>query len=99
MAVGDLRLEIGLPLRDPGDKINETEFASAMEKATKVSKDSGIPLLGIAVGPEMIKQRIDQGFRVIASCLDVHTLAMGMIRTIEEAKQTAEAHLRSKSST
>ncbi|KAJ7715710.1 Pyruvate/Phosphoenolpyruvate kinase-like domain-containing protein, partial [Mycena maculata] len=75
IGAGDLRMDMGLPLGLDGD---EPEFAAAMAKATKVSKERDIPLLGAAIGPEMIRKRIDQGFRIVVVCIDLHTLAFGM---------------------
>ncbi|KAJ6551601.1 Pyruvate/Phosphoenolpyruvate kinase-like domain-containing protein, partial [Mycena capillaripes] len=75
IGAGDLRLDMGLPLGMTGD---EPEFVAAVEKATKVSKETKIPLLGVAIGPEMVKMRIDQGFRALVVCLDLYTLAFGM---------------------
>ncbi|KAJ7489545.1 Pyruvate/Phosphoenolpyruvate kinase-like domain-containing protein [Mycena latifolia] len=90
IGAGDLRLEMGLPLGMTGD---EPEFVAAVERATKVSKERNIPLLGVAIGPEMVKMRIDQGFRVLACCLDLHTFAFGMMKTVAEARAAAEAHM------
>ncbi|KAJ6567678.1 Pyruvate/Phosphoenolpyruvate kinase-like domain-containing protein [Mycena vulgaris] len=90
IGAGDLRLEMGLPLGMTGD---EPEFVAAVEKATKVGKERNIPLLGVAVGPEMVKMRIDQGFRVLACCLDFHTFAYGMIKNVAEARGAAEEYM------
>ncbi|KAJ7768514.1 Pyruvate/Phosphoenolpyruvate kinase-like domain-containing protein, partial [Mycena metata] len=75
IGAGDLRLDMGLSLGLTGD---EPEFVAAMEKASGVSKERNIPLLGVAVGEEMVKMRIDQGFRILVCCLDLHILAYGM---------------------
>ncbi|KAJ7318116.1 Pyruvate/Phosphoenolpyruvate kinase-like domain-containing protein [Mycena albidolilacea] len=90
VGAGDLRLDMGLSLGMTGD---EPEFVAAMEKAKKVSEQTNIPLLGAAIGPEMIKQRIDQGYKILVCCLDLHTLAYGMIQALGEARATAEEHM------
>jgi hypothetical protein len=97
---------MGLSLGLTGD---EPEFVAAVEKATKVSKECKIPLLGgtfpacpcsklikrftVAVGPEMVKLRIDQGYRILVCCLDLHTFVFGMISTVKEARAAAEEHM------
>ncbi|KAJ6475739.1 Pyruvate/Phosphoenolpyruvate kinase-like domain-containing protein [Mycena vitilis] len=92
---GDLRLEMGLPLGLTG---NEPEFIEAVEKATKVSREADIPLLGVARGPDMVKTRIDQGYRAIVCCLDAPLLAFAMINKVEEARSAAEEHMQARSS-
>ncbi|KAJ7176237.1 hypothetical protein C8R43DRAFT_943031 [Mycena crocata] len=88
-SVGDLRLEMGMTLAMAGD---EPEFVAAVAKATKLSEERDIPLLGIAMEPEMIKKRIDQ-FRLLTCSIELSTLAFGLIRAVGEAKSTAEEHL------
>ncbi|KAJ7805415.1 Pyruvate/Phosphoenolpyruvate kinase-like domain-containing protein [Mycena olivaceomarginata] len=94
---GDLRLEMGLPLRGLplAGTGTETEYVKAVEKAKKVSQERGKPIVGGAVGPEMIKMRIDQGYRIIVCCLDLHTFAFGMIKTVSEGRTTAEEYMQS----
>ncbi|KAJ6469182.1 Pyruvate/Phosphoenolpyruvate kinase-like domain-containing protein [Mycena vitilis] len=94
IGAGDLRLDMGLSLGLTGD---EPEFVAAIEKATKVSNDTDIPLLGIAIGPDMIKMRIDQGFRAIVCCMDIAILGYGMIETVGKARAVAEEHMQSRS--
>jgi 2-keto-3-deoxy-L-rhamnonate aldolase RhmA len=90
-SAGDLRLDMGLPLGMTGD---EPEFVAAVEKATKVSKERNIPLLGLAIGPEMVKLRLDQGFTILACCSDFYTMAFGMMAAVAEARATAETHMK-----
>ncbi|KAJ7471311.1 Pyruvate/Phosphoenolpyruvate kinase-like domain-containing protein [Mycena galericulata] len=90
IGAGDLHLDLGLPLSMESDA---PEFVAAMAKAKKVSKERNIPLLGVAIGPEMIRKRIDQGFTILASSADLHTLAFGLISTLAEARKTAEEHM------
>ncbi|KAJ7697702.1 Pyruvate/Phosphoenolpyruvate kinase-like domain-containing protein [Mycena rosella] len=88
---GDLRLDMGLPLAFDGD---EPEFVTAIQKATRVSKERGIPLVGGGLGMEMVKQRIDEGYRILVCCFDLHTLAYGTIKAVGEAKAAAEEHMK-----
>ncbi|KAJ7856656.1 Pyruvate/Phosphoenolpyruvate kinase-like domain-containing protein [Mycena olivaceomarginata] len=90
IGAGDLRLEMGL---SPGMTGDEPEFVAALEKAKRVSEQTNIPLLGLALGPEMIKQRIDQGFKILCCSVDLHALAFGMMQTLGEARAVAEEHL------
>ncbi|KAJ7693030.1 hypothetical protein B0H17DRAFT_1200096 [Mycena rosella] len=90
--MGDLRLDMGLSLGLDG---LEPEFVAAIQKATKVSKARNIPILGAAMGREMVKQRIDQGYRAIVCCMDLHTLAYETIQTLGEARAAAEEHMKS----
>ncbi|KAJ7176503.1 Pyruvate/Phosphoenolpyruvate kinase-like domain-containing protein [Mycena filopes] len=93
IGTGDLRLDMGLPLGG-GD---EPEFVAAMTKATKVAKERNIPMLGVAIGgAEVVNMRIDQGFRILVCCLDLHVLAYGMIERINEARAAAEAHMQAR---
>ncbi|KAJ6486520.1 Pyruvate/Phosphoenolpyruvate kinase-like domain-containing protein [Mycena vitilis] len=94
IGAGDLRLDMGLPLALTGD---EPEFVAAFEKATKVSTDTNLPLVGIAIGPDMIKMRIDQGFRAIVCCSDIAILGYGMIETVGTARAVAEEHMQARS--
>ncbi|KAF8218292.1 Pyruvate/Phosphoenolpyruvate kinase-like domain-containing protein, partial [Mycena galopus ATCC 62051] len=85
IGAGDLRLDMGLSLGMTGD---EPEFVAAMEKAKRVSEQTNIPLLGAAVGTELIKERLDQGYKILVCCLDLHTLAYGMMTALSEARAT-----------
>ncbi|KAJ7248219.1 Pyruvate/Phosphoenolpyruvate kinase-like domain-containing protein [Mycena haematopus] len=92
---GDLRLDLGLPQSLDGD---EPSFTAAMEVASKVAKERGIPIAGFGVGPEMTKRRIDQGFRLLLGTLDLYSLVFGIMTDIGTGKAVAEAHLASKNS-
>ncbi|KAJ7289546.1 Pyruvate/Phosphoenolpyruvate kinase-like domain-containing protein [Mycena rebaudengoi] len=81
IGAGDLRLEMGLTLSMTG---NEPEF---------VSKERTKPLVGVALGADMVKLRVEQGFRLIIVTLDVTTLIYGTIRGVGEARQTAKEHM------
>ncbi|KAJ7176490.1 Pyruvate/Phosphoenolpyruvate kinase-like domain-containing protein [Mycena filopes] len=90
IGVGDLRLDMRLP---PGMSGDEPEFVAAFDKAKKVSTERNIPLLGLAIGDEMVKARIDQGFKILAVCMDLYELGFGMMRSVGAARATAEAHM------
>ncbi|KAJ7182525.1 Pyruvate/Phosphoenolpyruvate kinase-like domain-containing protein [Mycena crocata] len=90
IGAGDLRLDMGLPLAFTGD---EPTYVAAMQKATEVSKATGIPLLGAAIGPELVKKRIEEGYRILVCCFDMFTLSLGMIATLEEARLAAEEQM------
>ncbi|KAJ6514327.1 Pyruvate/Phosphoenolpyruvate kinase-like domain-containing protein [Mycena vitilis] len=87
---GDLRLELGLTLAATG---TEREYVAAIQEAKKLSRAHNKPVIGPAMGAQMIKQRIDEGYRIIVCCLDMHTFAYGMIKTIGEARETIEEHM------
>ncbi|KAJ7693061.1 Pyruvate/Phosphoenolpyruvate kinase-like domain-containing protein [Mycena rosella] len=91
IGTGDLRLDMGLPLGFDGD---EPEFVAAIQKATKVAKARGLPLVGAALGAEMVKKRIGEGYRVLVCCFDLHILAYGMITTLEETRAMAEEQMK-----
>ncbi|KAJ7438625.1 Pyruvate/Phosphoenolpyruvate kinase-like domain-containing protein [Mycena galericulata] len=91
IGTGDLRLEMGLSLALTGD---EPEFVAAIEKASKLSKTQNIPMLGVALGTDMVKARIEQGYRALVCCFDLHTLVYGMITSLGEARATAEAYVK-----
>ncbi|KAJ6534327.1 Pyruvate/Phosphoenolpyruvate kinase-like domain-containing protein, partial [Mycena capillaripes] len=89
---GDLRLEMGLTLTSTG---TEPEYVAATQKAKRLSKDLSVPIIGPAMGPEMIKKRVDEGYKIIVCCLDLHTFAFGMMKTVNEARETVEDHMQS----
>ncbi|KAF7368929.1 2,4-dihydroxyhept-2-ene-1,7-dioic acid aldolase [Mycena venus] len=92
---GDLRLDLGLPQNLDGD---EPTFTAAMETASKVAKERGIPIAGFAVGPEMTKRRIDQGFRLLLGTMDLYAIIFGVMTDIGTGKAVGEAHLQAKAS-
>jgi len=92
---GDLRLDLGLPQNLDGD---EPSFTAAMETASKVAKERGIPIAGFAVGPDMTKRRIDQGFRLLLGTMDLYALVFGVMTDIGTGKAVGEAHLKGKTS-
>ncbi|KAF7360044.1 2,4-dihydroxyhept-2-ene-1,7-dioic acid aldolase [Mycena venus] len=87
---GDLRLEMGFSLAATG---TEPGYVEAVQKAKKVAQDRGKSIVGPAAGPEMIKLRIEQGYRIIVCCLDLHTFAFGMMKTVSEGRAVAEEHM------
>ncbi|KAJ7062011.1 Pyruvate/Phosphoenolpyruvate kinase-like domain-containing protein [Mycena amicta] len=89
----DLRLDMGLSLGLTG---NEPEFVAAVAKATKMSKQYRVPLVGIAADPAMVRLRIDQGFTILVTVMDVLTLAFGTMHSIGEARTAAEEHMTEK---
>ncbi|KAJ7251990.1 Pyruvate/Phosphoenolpyruvate kinase-like domain-containing protein [Mycena rebaudengoi] len=95
IGAGDLRLDMGVPFAMTGD---EPEFVAAMNKATKISKERDLPILGVAFGgAEMVQMRIDQGFTILAVSLDLHALAYGVIGQVTSARDAAEDYLQNKS--
>ncbi|KAJ7239314.1 Pyruvate/Phosphoenolpyruvate kinase-like domain-containing protein [Mycena rebaudengoi] len=90
IGAADLRLDMGLTLNWTGD---EPEFVSALDKASKVSKERAKPLVGLAIGADMVKLRVEQGFRLIIVAMDVTTLVYGTIRDVGDARQAAEEHM------
>ncbi|KAJ6459029.1 Pyruvate/Phosphoenolpyruvate kinase-like domain-containing protein [Mycena sanguinolenta] len=89
---GDLRLEMGLPLSATG---TEEGYVKALDRAKQLSMDHEKPIVGPAFGPEMIKLRIAQGYRLIVCCFDLHTFAFGMIKVVSEGRTTAEEYMQS----
>ncbi|KAJ7445905.1 Pyruvate/Phosphoenolpyruvate kinase-like domain-containing protein [Mycena latifolia] len=92
IGTGDLRLDMGLPLAFDGD---EPEFAAAMQKATRVSKERNIPILGGALDAAMVKKRIVEGYRILVCTFDLHwhVLAYGTIKLLGEARVAAEEQM------
>ncbi|KAJ7634433.1 Pyruvate/Phosphoenolpyruvate kinase-like domain-containing protein [Roridomyces roridus] len=90
IGTGDLRLEMNL---SPGMDGEEPEFVQAMDKAKKVSKQLDVPLLGVALGPELIRKRVEQGFKILMVCMDMHTLAYGVMRTLGEVRGVVEEQM------
>ncbi|KAK7046197.1 2,4-dihydroxyhept-2-ene-1,7-dioic acid aldolase [Favolaschia claudopus] len=90
IGAGDLQLDMGIP---PTMRGNEPEFVAAMEKAKRMSKETDIPLLGVAFGPDMIKERLDYGYRILVCVIDLHALAFGIIKAVKDTKALAEEHV------
>ncbi|KAJ7103686.1 Pyruvate/Phosphoenolpyruvate kinase-like domain-containing protein [Mycena crocata] len=90
IGTGDLRLDMGLSVGVTG---TEPEYVAAIEKATKIGKERDLPLVGAALGAEMIKMRIDEGYRILVCCFDFYTLSLGMITTLSDARKTAEEYM------
>ncbi|KAJ7126320.1 Pyruvate/Phosphoenolpyruvate kinase-like domain-containing protein [Mycena epipterygia] len=96
IGVGDLRLDMGLPVGFVG---SEPHFVAEMGHITAMSKEYQKPLMGAAIGPAMVEERLRQGFTVLANTIDLYTLAFGTIKEIQTAKATAEAYMVKESST
>ncbi|KAJ7849356.1 Pyruvate/Phosphoenolpyruvate kinase-like domain-containing protein [Mycena olivaceomarginata] len=92
LGLGDLRLDMGLPLAMDGD---EPELVEALRKATKLSKAHDIPLLGGGLSKDMVKQRVDEGYRLILCGFDMHALAFGTRTTLAEAREIVEERMQS----
>ncbi|KAJ7462416.1 Pyruvate/Phosphoenolpyruvate kinase-like domain-containing protein [Mycena latifolia] len=90
IGTGDLRLDMGLSLAFDGD---EPEFAAAMQKATRVSKERNIPILGGALDTAMVKKRIIEGYRILVCTFDLHVLAYGTMKLLGEARVAAEEQM------
>ncbi|KAJ7621043.1 Pyruvate/Phosphoenolpyruvate kinase-like domain-containing protein [Roridomyces roridus] len=87
IGAGDLRLEMGLPLGFVGQ---EPEFVAAIERATAMSKKYGKYLMGAALGPAMVEERLRQGFTLLITTIDLYTLAGGTVRDLMTARATVE---------
>jgi 4-hydroxy-2-oxoheptanedioate aldolase len=92
LVVGDLRLDMGLSLGFTGD---EPEFVRALQKAKGLSKERDIALLGAAIGKEMVKKRLDEGYRILVCCLDCQAFAFGVMSALGEAREVVEEHMQS----
>ncbi|KAJ7723279.1 Pyruvate/Phosphoenolpyruvate kinase-like domain-containing protein [Mycena maculata] len=90
IGTGDLRLEMGLPVGFVG---SEPEFVAALERATAMSKKHGKALMGGALGPAMVEERLSQGFSLLVATIDLYTLASGTVADLTSAKMTAEAYM------
>ncbi|KAJ6617504.1 Pyruvate/Phosphoenolpyruvate kinase-like domain-containing protein [Mycena sp. CBHHK59/15] len=95
IGAGDLRLDMGLPVGFVGE---EPEFVAAMERVTTLSKKYGKALMGVAIGPDMVKERLRQGFRLLVSTIDLYVLAFGTIKELQTAKEATEAYMRMETS-
>ncbi|KAJ6570599.1 Pyruvate/Phosphoenolpyruvate kinase-like domain-containing protein [Mycena vulgaris] len=49
--------------------------------------------MGAALGPELVKQRIDEEFKILVCCFDLHLFSFGMIKTLGEARAAAKEHI------
>ncbi|KAJ6551718.1 Pyruvate/Phosphoenolpyruvate kinase-like domain-containing protein [Mycena capillaripes] len=90
IGAGDLRLDMGLPVGFVG---SEPEFVAAMDRVTAMSKKYGKSLMGVAIGPSMVEQRLRQGFTVLVNTVDLYTLGFATITELGTARATVEAYL------
>jgi hypothetical protein len=81
---------MGLPVGFVGE---EPEFAAAMERVTALSKKYSKALMGAALGPDMVKERLRQGFTILVSTIDLYVLAFGSVTELRTARETAEAYM------
>ncbi|KAJ7148729.1 Pyruvate/Phosphoenolpyruvate kinase-like domain-containing protein [Mycena crocata] len=95
IGAGDLRLDMGLPVGFVG---TEPEFVSAMDRVTEMSKKYGKALVGVAMGPAMVEERLRQGFKVLVATVDLYALASATVTDLATAKTTAEAYMRKEES-
>ncbi|KAJ7653157.1 Pyruvate/Phosphoenolpyruvate kinase-like domain-containing protein [Mycena polygramma] len=72
IGAGDLRLDMGLPVQFVG---TEPEFVDAMARVTAMSKKYGKALMGAALGPSMVEERLKQGFTILVNTIDLYALA------------------------
>ncbi|KAJ6536022.1 Pyruvate/Phosphoenolpyruvate kinase-like domain-containing protein [Mycena vulgaris] len=91
IGAGDLRLDMGLPVGFVG---TEPEFVAAMDRVTAMSKKYGKSLMGVAIGPAMVEERLKQGFTLLVATIDLYTLAFGTVTDLGTAKATTEAYMR-----
>ncbi|KAJ7660366.1 Pyruvate/Phosphoenolpyruvate kinase-like domain-containing protein, partial [Mycena polygramma] len=92
---GALRLELKLPSGHTSTSGTEPKYVAAIQKVKDISKGLNIPIVGPATRPQQIKERVDQGYRLIVCCLDMHTLAGGMIKSINDTRDLVEGHMQS----
>ncbi|KAJ7916151.1 Pyruvate/Phosphoenolpyruvate kinase-like domain-containing protein [Mycena leptocephala] len=90
IGAGDLRLDMGLPVAFVG---SEPEFAAAMDKVTAMSKKYCKALVGVALGPPMVEERLRQGFTVLVNSVDLFALAFGTITDLGTARATIEHYM------
>jgi hypothetical protein len=84
-------MEMGLPVAFVG---TEPEFVEATDRVTAMSKKYRKPLVGAAIGPEMVEERLRQGFTLLVTSIDLKTLAYGTITELATAKATVEAYMK-----
>ncbi|KAJ6483982.1 Pyruvate/Phosphoenolpyruvate kinase-like domain-containing protein, partial [Mycena sanguinolenta] len=91
LGLGDLRLEMNLPLAFDGD---EPEFVEALQHASKISKKHEKPIACGAFNKQIIKERVDQGCRLLLCGFDLQFLAFGIMSTLADTRATVEEHMR-----
>jgi hypothetical protein len=72
---------------------SEPEFAAAMDKVTAMSKKYCKALVGVALGPPMVEERLRQGFTVLVNSVDLFALAFGTITDLGTARATIEGYM------
>jgi len=95
IGAGDLRLELGLPLGFMGD---EPSFAAAMDHASEMARKHNKALVGAALAPAMIEERLRQGFKLLISTIDLYVLAGQTIGQLATARESVEAYMSEHSS-
>ncbi|KAJ7694848.1 Pyruvate/Phosphoenolpyruvate kinase-like domain-containing protein [Mycena rosella] len=69
------------------------EFVKAMAQVTEISNKYGKSLLGVAIGPSMVQEWLEQGFTLLVTTTDLYTLAFGAIADLQTAKDIVEAYM------
>jgi hypothetical protein len=83
-------MEMGLPVAFMG---TEPEFVEASDRLTAMSKKYRKPLMGAAITPEMVEERLRQGFTLLVRSIDLFTLAFGTVIELATARAAVEAYM------
>ncbi|KAG6907590.1 hypothetical protein DXG01_008310 [Tephrocybe rancida] len=74
----DLQQDIGVA--------NVQEMADALERINALAKKYKMPLLGVAQ-EDQLTERFNQGYRILASAVDVWTLAYGIEKQLKDGRE------------
>ncbi|KAF7354326.1 2,4-dihydroxyhept-2-ene-1,7-dioic acid aldolase [Mycena venus] len=84
----DLRAEMGLV----GLTGSEPEYVEANERIISAAKANKVPLMAYTPRPDMIEQRVRQGFTALMVSADFSTLALGTMGDLKRAHSIAQEH-------
>lgn len=75
----------------PGVSGNEPEFLAAVETVANAGKENGKPILGLVFNPDMVKKRIEQGWRLMLMSGDLIGLISGQTSRLITARTAVKA--------
>ena len=87
VGVADLKATLGLPVRNPDGRVDESKFYNAIAKVIATSKEFGIPLMipAFRMKPEDVGWL--QKFRMIVTSVDVLAVLKSHRRDLAQMKE------------
>ena len=87
VGVSDLKATLGLPVRNPNGRVDDSALYDAIAKMVAISKESGIPLMipAFRMNPEDVGWL--QKFRMIMTSVDILTVLKSHRQDLTQMKE------------